>query len=259
MSMRALLAADTVPIGHFVFEFATPGIGQIARNAGADYLILDMEHSGFTFETAKLVVLSARAAGLPLVVRVPSNEVKDLTRVSDIGADGVMAPSVKSGDEARAIVSGVKYAPDGRRGVVLAQMHDRYRVEPFADKARRTNEANAVILLIETPEGVEAADAMAAIPGVDCLWIGHMDLSCALGAPGEFDTPRFRECEATVMAAARRHGRRFGRLARNPEEGAALAARGYDCLALYTDTAVYQAALAAGIGDLRKRLGEARR
>jgi len=57
-----------------------------------------------------------------------------------------------------------------------------------------------------------------------------------------------------VMAAARRHGRRFGRLARNPEEGAALAARGYDCLALYTDTAVYQAALTAGIGDLRKRI-----
>lgn len=258
MSMRALLAANAIPVGHFVFEFATPGIGQIARNAGADYLILDMEHSGFTFETAKLVVLSARAAGLPLVVRVPSNDVKDLTRVGDIGADGVMAPSVKSADEARAIVAAVKYAPQGRRGVVVAQMHDRYRVEPFADKAQRANAANAVILLIETAEGVEAADAMAAVDGVDCLWIGHMDLSCSLGEPGRFDTPRFRECEAAVMAAARRHKRRFGRLARNPEEGAALAAQGYDCLALYTDTAIYQSALTAGIADLRKRLGGAR-
>jgi 2-dehydro-3-deoxyglucarate aldolase/4-hydroxy-2-oxoheptanedioate aldolase len=257
MTMRALLAAEAIPIGHFVFEFATPGIGQMARNAGADYLIVDMEHSGFSFETARLVVLSARAAGLPLVVRVPSNDVKDLTRVCDIGADAIMAPSVKSADEARAIVAGVKYVPEGRRGVVLAQMHDRYRTEPFAEKARRANESSAVILLIETPEGVDAADAMAAIPGVDCLWIGHMDLSCSLGAPGEFDTPRFRECEETVMAAARRHGRRFGRLARNPEEGASLAARGYDCLALYTDTAIYQAALTAGIGDLRKRIGRA--
>lgn len=258
MSMRALLAADAIPIGHFVFEFATPGIGQIVRNAGADYLILDMEHSGFSFETVKLAVLSARAAGLPLVVRVPSNDVKDLTRVGDVGADGVMAPSVKSAAEARAIVAAVKYSPQGQRGVVLAQMHDRYRVEPFAEKARRANESNAVILLIETAEGVDAADEMAAVPGVDCLWIGHMDLSCSLGAPGEFDTPRFRDCENTVMAAARRHGRRFGRLARNPDEGAALAARGYDCLALYTDTALFQASLAAGIGEMRKRLGEPR-
>lgn len=258
MSMRALLGADTIPVGHFVFEFATPGIGLMARNAGADYLILDMEHSGFTFETAKQVVLSARVAGLPLVVRVPSNDVKDLTRVGDVGADGVMAPSVKSADEARAIVAGLKYAPQGRRGVVLAQMHDRYRAAPFADKARLANDANAVILLIETAEGVAAADEMASIPGVDCLWIGHMDLSCSLGAPGEFDTPRFRECEETVKAAVRRHGKRFGRLARNPEEGATLAARGYDCLALYTDTALYQASLAAGLGDLRKRIGGAK-
>jgi 4-hydroxy-2-oxoheptanedioate aldolase len=255
MSLRALLASDILPIGHLIFEFATPGIGTIARNAGADFLVVDLEHSGFSFETAKLAVLSARAADLPLVVRVPSHDVKDLTRACDVGADGVMAPNVRSAEEARAIVAGVKYAPLGRRGVVQVQMHDRYRVGPFAEKARAANEALAVFLQIEAVEGVEAADSIASVPGVDCLWIGHMDLSCSLGAPAQFETPAFKAAVNAVLAATRRHGIRSGRLARNPEEGAALAAAGFDCLALSSDTQLYQAALTQGIGDLRSRLG----
>lgn len=257
MSLRALLASDALPIGHMIFEFATPGIGMLARNAGADFLLFDLEHSGFTFETAKQAVLSARAAGLPLVVRVPYHDSKDLARACDIGADGVMAPLVHSADEARAIVAAVKYPPMGRRGVGQVQMHDRYRVGPFADKARAANEALAVFLQIESAEGAEAADAIASVPGVDCLWIGHMDLSCSLGAPAQFDTPAFKEAVASVLAATRRHGIRSGRLARNPEEGAALAAAGFDCLALSSDTQVYLAALTHGIGDLRSRLGGA--
>ena len=259
MNMRALLASDRLPIGHMILEFATPGIGTMARNAGADFLLFDLEHSGFTFETAKLAVLSARAAGLPLIVRVPSHDTKDLTRACDIGADGVMAPNVGSADEARAIVASVKYAPVGRRGVVQAQMHDRYRVGPFEEKARVANEALAVILQIESAEGVAAADAIASVAGVDCLWIGHMDLSCSLGAPAEFDTPAFKAAVQAVLAATRRHGLRSGRLARSPEEGAALARAGFDCLALSSDTQVYQAALTQGLSDLRARLrGQAR-
>ena len=254
MSLRALLASDTVPIGHMIFEFATPGIGTLVRNAGADFLLFDLEHSGFTFETAKHAVVSARAAGLPLVVRVPSHDSQDLARACDIGADGVMAPLVHSADEARAIVAAVKYPPAGRRGVGQIQMHDRYRFGPFVDKARAANEALAVFLQIESVEGVAAADAIASVPGVDCLWIGHMDLSCSLGAPAEFETPAFKAAVDTVLAATRRHRIRSGRLARNPEEGAALAAAGFDCLALSSDTQIYQAALTQGIGDLRTRL-----
>lgn len=182
MSLRALLTGDRPTIGHFVFEFATPGIGYLIRNAGADFAVFDLEHSASSFETAKLVVLSARAAGLPLVVRVPSREVKDLARACDIGADGIMAPMVGSADEARDIVAAVKYSPDGRRGVGQVQMHDRYRIGPFAEKAAAANAGIAVLVQIESRAGAEAADAIASVPGVDRLWLGHMDLSCSLGA-----------------------------------------------------------------------------
>jgi 2-keto-3-deoxy-L-rhamnonate aldolase RhmA len=254
MTLRALLRSDAIPIGHLVFEFATPGIGYMLRNAGADFLLFDLEHSGFTFETAKLAVLAARAADLPIVVRVASHDSKDLARACDIGADGVMAPLVHSAAEAQAIVDAVKYAPLGRRGVGQLQMHDRYRAGPFAEKSRAANEAMCVVVQIESGAGAEAADAIAAVPGVDCLWVGHMDLSCSLGAPGQFDTPPFRAAVDSVLAATRHHRKRAGRMARTADEAAALAAAGFDCLALGSDTQVYQTALAQGITDLRARL-----
>src|SRR3982751_525934 len=254
MTLRTLLASDAVPVGHLVFEFATPGIGYMLRNAGADFLLFDLEHSGFSFETAKLAVLSARAADLPIVVRVASHDAKDLARACDVGADGVMAPLVHTPAEAKAIVDAVKYAPQGHRGVGQLQMHDRYRAGVFADKARAANEAMCVFVQIESGAGAQDADAIAAVPGVDCLWVGHMDLSCSLGAPGRFDTPEFGAAVARVLEATRAHRKRAGRMARTVDEAASLAAAGFDCLALGSDTQVYQAALTQGIGDLRARL-----
>jgi 2-dehydro-3-deoxyglucarate aldolase/4-hydroxy-2-oxoheptanedioate aldolase len=259
MSLRTLLRADTVPVGHLIFEFATPGIGYLVRNGGADFLIFDLEHSGFGFETAKLAVLSARAADLPIIVRVPSHDPKDLARACDIGADGIMAPLVDTAAEAAAIVAAVKYPPEGRRGVGQLQMHDRYRAGAFADKARAANEAMAVFVQIESGSGAENVDAIAAVPGVDCLWIGHMDLSCSLGTPGRFDTDEFAAAVAKTIAACRRHGKRAGRLAPNVADATALAAAGFDCLALGTDTNLYQTALAQGIAQLRQQLREHRR
>jgi 2-dehydro-3-deoxyglucarate aldolase/4-hydroxy-2-oxoheptanedioate aldolase len=255
MNLRTMLASDSTPIGHLIFEFATPGIGYMLRNAGADFLLFDLEHSGFGFETAKLAVLSSRAANLPLVLRVPSHDTKDLARACDVGADAVMAPLVHSAAEARAIVDAVKYPPEGRRGVGQLQMHDSYRAGPFADKARAANEAMGVFVQIESAEGATDADAIAAVDGVDCLWVGHMDLSCSLGTPGNFDTPKFRESVDRVVAACKRHGKRAGRLARNAGEAGDLAKIGFDCFALGTDTAVYQNALAKGISEARSLVG----
>lgn len=255
LSFRERLRQAPPAVGHFIFEFATPGIGPLAANAGADFLVLDLEHSGCSFETAKLVVLSARSASIPLVVRVPSRDAKDLARACDIGADGVMVPLVSSAAEARAIVAAMKYPPDGSRGVGQVQMHDRYRIGPFAEKAAAANASLAVILQIESVAGVEDADAIAAVAGVDCLWIGHMDLSCSLGEPARFDTPAFKDASAKVVAAARRAGIRAGRLGRNVDECAALAAEGYDCLALASDTQFYQNALRTAFEALRGRLG----
>jgi len=252
MSFRESMFASNGPvIGHFLFEFATPGIGYLARNAGADFIVLDLEHSAFGFETAKQVVLSARAAGLPIIVRAPSCESKDLARVCDIGADGVMAPNVESVAQAQAIVAAVKYSPEGRRGIGQILMHDRYRSGSFGDKAASANAALTVFVQIESVDGVRASSGIAAVDGIDCLWIGHMDLSSSIGIPADFANPEFTKSVSTVLAATVAHGKLAGRLARTVDEAVALVQIGFSCVALSTDTQIYQNALANGISAVR--------
>lgn len=250
-SLAAALDSDALLLGHFVLEFATPGIGPIVAAAGAEFLVLDMEHSGFCFETVKQVALSCRLVGLPLAVRIPAKQPDLVGRALDMGAEAVMAPMVSSAEEARLLAGATRYPPDGRRGVATMIAHDLWRGGELAPKLAQANERAVLIAQIETAEGVEAAEAIAATPGVGCLWIGHMDLSCALGINGAFDHPRFRRAEETVAEAARRHRRRFGRLAATAEEAATLAGRGYDMLAVATDIIALQEHLRAAFARVR--------
>ena len=147
-------------------------------------MLFDLEHSGFGFETVKSALRYFEAADLPAIVRVPSREYHHIARAMDMGAEGLMLPMVGNADEVRHIVNSMKYHPAGKRGVALQVAHDRYRPGAVADKFAAANERTTLFCQIETAEGVENADAMAAIDGVDCLWVGHFDLSVSLGIPG---------------------------------------------------------------------------
>src|SRR3974390_2215911 len=114
------LAGNKAPkFGHFVVEFATPGIGHILKSAGCDFVLFDMEHSGFGFETVKSAIRYFEAADLPVIVRVPSKEYPHIARAMDMGAEGLMVPMVGSAAEAAHIVNSMKYLPQGGRGVAL--------------------------------------------------------------------------------------------------------------------------------------------
>jgi 2-keto-3-deoxy-L-rhamnonate aldolase RhmA len=132
-TLRAQAASRDLKVGHFICEFATPGIGHIVKSAGCDFALLDMEHSGFSFETVKSVLRYMEAADLPTIVRVPSKHYHDIARASDMGAEGLMLPMVGSAEEARAIVNCMKYVPMGQRGVALQIAHDR----PCSRRSRR--------------------------------------------------------------------------------------------------------------------------
>ena len=190
--------------GHFIFEFDTPGIGYILKHAGCEFTILDTEHSGFGIETVKRVMAYMRAAELPTIVRSPSRDYKDVARTLDAGADGVMLPMVSTADEAKSIIHSMKYVPAGGRGVILRSAVDRYTAGPTMEKLAAQNRRTMLVVQIETAEGVENAHAIGALEEVDCLWVGHFDLSCSLGIPGEFEHPRFLEAiDAVVEAGAR--------------------------------------------------------
>src|SRR5689334_13149258 len=170
-SLKAMARTRAAKFGHFIVEFATPGIGHILKSAGCDFVLFDMEHSGFHFETVKSVIRYFEAAQLPAIVRVPSREYHHIARAMDMGAEGLMLPMVGSVEEVRHIVNSMKYHPEGKRGVALQVAHDRYRPGSVADKFSSINRRTTLFVQIETAEGVENADAMAAIDGVDCLWV----------------------------------------------------------------------------------------
>src|SRR6476619_5780958 len=103
-------------IGTFVFEFNTTGIGRIAAEAGAEFTVFDMEHTGWTIETIRLLVATTRSTGMIPLVRVPATEYHFLARALDMGALGIMVPMVESAAQATAIAAATKYPPLGRRG-----------------------------------------------------------------------------------------------------------------------------------------------
>ena len=238
-------------VGHFIVEFATPGIGHIMKSAGCEFVLFDMEHSGFSIETVKSSIRYMQAAGLPMIVRVPSREYHHIARVCDMGAEGVMMPMVGTVEEARRIVEAIKYFPDGARGVALQVAHDDYRAGSVKEKLAAANRRTTVFIQIETAEGVDNAMAVAAVPGVDCLWVGHFDLSVSLGIPGEFENPKFKQAINKVAAATREHGKALGRLVPTVETGHEYNKLGFDFICYSGDVWVLHNALAEAVGKLK--------
>lgn len=252
-SLKSLARSGELAAGTFLVEFVTPGIGHVLAAAGCDFAFLDMEHSGFSTETVKAALRYLEAGGVPALVRVPSRDRHDISRLADVGAEGVMVPLVGTAEVARAAVEALKYPPEGKRGVALGIAHDRYRSPstPAAGLAA-ANARTTLFILIETAEGVENVEAIAAVPGLDALWVGHFDLSASLGIPGEFAHPRFRAATERICAAARARGLGLGRLVASPAEAEQAWRDGFRMLAWSGDVWLLQQALARGLEGLRR-------
>ena len=239
--------------GHYVGEFATPGIGHMLASAQCDFVFFDMEHSGFSIESLKQAVRYFEAADVAMIVRTPSKDYDMVARICDAGAQGLMAPMIKDAAEAATVVSYMKYPPVGKRGIALGAAHDNYLPGGIAvqDRLAQGNARTTFFALIETREGAENVDAIAATPGVDCLWVGHFDLSASLGIAGQFEHPDYLAALAKIIEAAKVHGLSLGRLVSSPDEGLADLRKGFDFCCLATDTGLYQRALITGISQLR--------
>lgn len=234
-TIRQRVMAGEQVLGAMVFEFFTPGIAQIMAHAGCEYLIYDMEHTGTGFETLKDQVSFCR--GLPVVpmARVPRGEYHFLARALDIGMKGLMIPMVETGAEARAIAEATLYPPAGRRGAAFGFAHDDYTGGDPSGKIARANAERVVIAQIETERGLENVDEIAAVEGIDVLWVGHFDLANFLGIPGEFQNPVFIDAVKAVVAAARKHGKGLGFMPADAAWAAEYKGYGFNMLAVGTD------------------------
>ena len=253
-SLKAQTRTRRPKFGHYVGEFATPGIGHILASARCDFVFFDMEHSGFSIETLKSAVRYFEAAAIPMIVRTPSKDYDMIARLCDAGAEGIMAPMIKDAAEAAAVLRHMKYPPEGHRGVALGIAHDNYLAGgvPAGQRLQQANARTTFFALIETRDGVENVEEIAATPGVDCLWIGHFDLSTSLGIPGEFDHPDYLAARDRIVQAAKAHDLSLGRLVGSVEEGRTDLALGFDFCCFGTDSGLYQRALTAGLSELRE-------
>jgi 2-dehydro-3-deoxyglucarate aldolase/4-hydroxy-2-oxoheptanedioate aldolase len=184
------------------------------------------------------------------MVRVPRGEYHFLARALDVGARGVMVPMVDSIDQARAIAEATHYPPQGRRGAAFGFAHDDYAPGDPSAKMRAADACNLIIAQIETERGLEAVEDIAATDGIDCLWLGHFDLTNFLGIPGEFDNPVYLRAVKRMTAAGRAHGKALGYMAADAYSAKAYRALGFNMIATGTDHGILMAGVRHILGGI---------
>ena len=214
-------------------------IARIAKTAGFDSIYVDVEHSSLSLETTSQICIAAMEIGVAPFVRVPSARPEHVSRVLDGGALGVIAPHVRSPDEARAVVASAKYPPLGERSAGGPLPHLHYRSFPAAEANAAMNEATMVVVQFESADAIERAEEIAAVEGVDIVLMGTNDLLADMGIPGQYEHERVRDAYARTIAACRRHGKHVGvgGLATRPALAAAFVKMGARYVSTGTDLA----------------------
>ena len=224
---------------------------------GMDFLIVDTEHGPFEAETALSAILAAERRGC-----VPFVRARDLSRPAtlkllDVGAMGVIVPDVRTVEEVKKLVEYAKYYPLGRRGYAPTLSS----AFGCADYARDVDElfstSNRETLLIpqcETKEALEHIEEIAAIEGVDGIFVGPYDLSVALGKPAQLEDPELLEAIAHVLEVCKRRGKLTMIFSGSPENTARCLKQGFDCVACGMDSMFLIQAIQAYVADVRKRM-----
>lgn len=217
---------------------------EIVARSGVDLIVFDLQHGGID-EPDLLGLLQAAQPHVPAFVRLRAVDPAQVTRVLDLGADGVVVPLVDGPEDARAVVDAALYPPAGRRsyGPVRAALRHGpgYR--------ERVAEHVHVIAMIETRAGLEAVEAIAAVPGLTGLFVGPADLGLAMGwgPQTDGDHPEYLAARARIVAAAHAHGLSVGLHGDDPAAARAALADGIDWVVVASDTRLLAAGAAARV------------
>jgi 2-keto-3-deoxy-L-rhamnonate aldolase RhmA len=253
-AVKRTLGRDGVALGTMVFEFNSTGIARAAAAAGAEFVIFDMEHSGWSTDTVRTLVATARGAELVPMVRVPATQYHLIARPLDVGAMGIMVPNVETEEQARTIVRSARYPPLGARGAGFGLAHDDYQSGDALATMRQANEELLLIAQIESVRGLEQVEQIAALEGIDVLWIGHFDLTTSMGIPTQFSHPDYLRAVERVVAACVRNGKAAGIMVAGVEGAREALGQGFRILAYWGDVWIYQEGLRRGLDGIRAHL-----
>jgi len=218
---------------------------EIAATAGFDWVVIDLEHGSGDHESCVHQLQAVAGTPAAPIVRVAWNEAPRFKRVLDLGTSGVVVPYVTTPDEARQAVAAMRYPPQGVRGTASLNRASDFGTG-FNEYFAMANEKLTTIVQVETEGTLEHVGEIAAIDGVDVLFVGPLDLSVSLGIPQQFDHPRFREALARVSDAALARGKAAGILLLSPDQIEQTVADGYTFIGLGSDGGV----LASGMKNL---------
>ncbi|MER5531954.1 aldolase/citrate lyase family protein [Streptomyces sp. NPDC002677] len=245
--LRARLAAGEPTVGTFVGS-ASPITAEVCAAAGADWVLLDLEHGAGGEEQVRTTVPAAAAYGVPTVVRVESAARIRIGRVLDLGVAGVMLPRVDTAAEAREALRHLRYPPAGDRGVATYNRACRFGLDPAA--LDREGEILGIVQ-IESASALGEVEEIAALDGADVLFVGPRDLSHDLGVPGDFTAPLYREALERVRKAAADHGKACGLLVSDGPAAAAKRGEGWTFIGIGSDTTLLAAAVSTALGEAR--------
>ena len=230
--MKQRLAAGESIIGTFV-KTPSPIIVEVLGLTKLDCLCLDAEHAPFDRGTLDSCILAARAASLEVLVRVPSSAPEHILNALDCGATGVLIPHVRSAEQARACVRASHFGPGGR-GYAGSTRAAAYTTNTMGRYKSESALRTVVIAQIEDPEAVADIEAIAAVEGLDAIFIGRVDLTVAYGAE-TLDDPRVVAAVEAVCAAGQRAGKPVGMFVARPSEVPPWRARGATLFLLGSD------------------------
>jgi 2-keto-3-deoxy-L-rhamnonate aldolase RhmA len=241
-------AGPTPPLGTWLMA-AAPATAEAMGYTGFDFLVVDMEHVPIEVSDLTHILRAIGCTPADAVVRLAWNDQVLVKRVLDAGAQTIMVPFVQNADEAKQAVAFAKYPPHGVRGV--AAVHRGSRFGRATDYLKRANDEVAVIVQLETPEAIERLPEIAAVPGVDAVFVGPGDLSAAMGHIGNIAHP---EVQALIERAAQdshRAGKPVGIVGPNPDMVRRFIGYGYDFAAIASDIAMMTGRATDWLGALR--------
>ena len=252
--VKEKLARDEVVASMTVRIARTTEIARIAKTAGFDMLYIDLEHSPLTLDATSQICLACLDLGLMPAVRVPANTPDYISRILDAGALGVIAPHVRSAEEARAVVRAAKLPPQGERSNTGAFPHLQYRAFPAEEICKAINDASMVIVQFESADALSRADEILAVEGVDIALVGLNDMLADMGLAGQYEHPRVCEIYRTVIDACRRHGKHcgVGGLASRPDLMAEYVRMGARYVSAGTDLSFLLGAATARAKEIRE-------
>ena len=202
---RERLRKGELSLGIGLRQARTVDIAAAMASCGFDWLFIDLEHGTMPLDTAVQISLAALNAGITPVVRVPARQYALATRALDGGALGIVMPHVDSAEEARSIVGHLKYPPLGHRSMAGAMALFGFRAVPTGEAAKTMNDESLIVVMLETPQAIAEAEAIAAVEGVDVLLVGTNDLMMEMGLPGQFAHAEVARAYERVIAACRKH------------------------------------------------------